>query len=152
MDLRKIKTLIELLDASNLSEIEINEGDDSIRLSRVSSVPAPVAPAPVTAPVAIAAPAPVAAAAPVAEAAAAPAVSGHAVESPTVGTFYSRPSPDAEAFVKVGDKVSKGATLCVVEAMKTFNEIQADKEGTVAEIRKTDGDPVEYGEVLFVIS
>ena len=155
MDLRKIKTLIELLDASNLSEIEINEGADSIRLSRVSSVPAPAAPvtvAPVAAPVAAAAPAPAAQAAPAAEAAAAPAVSGHAVESPTVGTFYSRPSPDADPFVKVGDQVSKGATLCVVEAMKTFNEIQADKAGTVAEMLKADGDPVEYGEVLFVIN
>ena len=153
MDLRKIKTLIELLDASNLSEIEINEGDDSIRLSRFSSVPTPLAPAPV-APVAAAAPAAVPAAQPVpaAEAAAAPTVSGHAVESPTVGTFYSRPSPDADPFVKVGDQVSKGATLCVVEAMKTFNEIQADKDGTVAEMLKADGDPVEYGEVLFVIS
>lgn len=149
MDLRKIKTLIELLEASDLSEIEINEGDDSIRLSRLSSVamPAAQAPAPIMAPVAA-----VATVAPAAADEARSVVSGHAVESPTVGTFYARPSPDADAFVNVGDKVSKGATLCVVEAMKTFNEIQADKSGKITEILKTDGDPVEFGEVLFVIA
>lgn len=152
MDLRKIKTLIELLEASDLSEIEINEGDDSIRLSRHSSAPV----VPVAAPVAPMAPS--AAAVPAAPIAAAPAdmassaVAGHAVESPTVGTFYARPSPDADAFVKIGDSVAAGATLCVVEAMKTFNEIQADKAGTVVDILKSDGDPVEYGEALFIIS
>ena len=154
MDLRKIKTLIELLEASDLSEIKITEGDDSIRLSRHSSVAAPMIQAPVqyAAPVAAAlAPATV----PLSAAAAgdvAPAIAGHAVESPTVGTFYARPSPDADAFVKVGDKVSKGTTLCVVEAMKTFNEIQADQAGTIAEVLKSDGDPVEFGEALFIIS
>jgi acetyl-CoA carboxylase biotin carboxyl carrier protein len=143
MDLRKIKTLIELLEASNLSEIEINEGDDSIRLSRASSIAAPVAQAPVQ--YAAAAPsAPVSA--PVL------AIAGHAVESPTVGTFYARSSPDADAFVKVGDNVSKGTTLCVVEAMKTFNEIQADQAGTIVEVLKSDGDPVEFGEALFIIN
>ncbi len=157
MDLRKIKTLIELLEGSDLSEIEINEGKDSIRLSRISSLapPAPVAVAPATIPVATApAPAPGApAAAPAsAEASSAPVTNGHVVESPTVGTFYSRPSPDADAFVKVGDKVKEGQTLCVVEAMKTFNEIQADKSGTVADILKADGDPVEFGEALFILS
>jgi len=148
VDLRKIKTLIELLEASDLSEIEINEGDDSIRLSRHSTV------APVAAPVAVApmAAAPVAAPALAAAAELAPAIAGHAVESPTVGTFYARPSPDAEPFVNVGDTVAVGATLCVVEAMKTFNEIQADKAGKVVEVLKTDGDPVEYGEALFVIA
>ena len=156
MDLRKIKTLIELLEGSDLSEIEINEGKDSIRLSRISSLVPPPAPVPATIPVAAApaaAPAAPVAAAPVeAVAARAPAVSGHAVESPTVGTFYARPSPDADPFVKVGDKVKQGQTLCVVEAMKTFNEIQSDKAGTVAEVLKGDGDPVEFGEALFVIS
>ncbi|MCP4011292.1 MAG: acetyl-CoA carboxylase biotin carboxyl carrier protein [Proteobacteria bacterium] len=153
MDLRKIKTLIELLEASDLSEIEINEGEDSIRLSRVSSVASPVAAAqmpyspPPAAPVASLA-APVAT--PAVEESAA-AISGHIVESPTVGTFYARPSPDADAFVKVGDKVSLGATLCVVEAMKTFNEIQANKAGTIVSTFKSDGDPVEFGEALFVI-
>ena len=154
MDLRKIKTLIELLEASDLSEIEINEGEDSIRLSRFSSIAAAVAPAPMSY-------SPPQAAAPVASVAApaatpaveefATAIAGHIVESPTVGTFYARPSPDADAFVKVGDKVSLGATLCVVEAMKTFNEIQADKAGTIVSTFKSDGDPVEFGEALFVI-
>ena len=151
MDLRKIKTLIELLEASDLSEIEINEGDDSIRLSRHSSAPA----VPVAAPMAPMLAPPVAAtpAAAVAPAETAPAaVAGHAVESPTVGTFYARPSPDADAFVKVGDSVVMGATLCVVEAMKTFNEIQADKAGTIVDVLKSDGDPVEYGEALFIIA
>lgn len=152
MDLRKIKTLIELLEASDLSEIEINEGDDSIRLSRQSSVaPAAVshvaAAAPALAPVATAP-----TAAPASEPASAPIAAGHVVESPTVGTFYARPSPDTDAFVEVGDTVSVGATLCVVEAMKTFNEIQADKAGKVVEVLKTDGDPVEFGEALFVIA
>lgn len=146
MDLRKIKTLIELLEASDLSEIEINEGDDSIRLTRQSSVaPAAIAHVAAAAPIA----APIAAAEPMS---AATITAGHAVESPTVGTFYMRPSPDADAFVEVGDTVSVGATLCVVEAMKTFNEIQADKAGKVVEVLKKDGDPVEYGEALFIIA
>lgn len=151
MDLRKIKTLIELLEASDLSEIEISEGDDSIRLSRNGSMaPAPlVAPAPVAAPLVAATPV----ASPAQELSKeAPNVAGHGVESPTVGTFYLRSSPDAEPFVNVGDVVSVGTTLCVVEAMKTFNEIQADKAGSIVEIVKQDGDPVEFGEVLFVIA
>lgn len=147
MDLRKIKTLIELLEASGLTEIEITEGDDSIRLSRGSTV-APVA---MTAAPAVLASAPVDSS-PVAEQTSASQIAGHAVESPTVGTFYCRPSPDANAFVSVGDSVKIGSTLCVVEAMKTFNEIQADKAGTVTEILKQDGDPVEFGEILFVIA
>lgn len=146
MDLRKIKTLIELLEASDLSEIEISEGDDSIRLSRHINTVAPIA-AVAAAPVAIAA----AAVAPL-EVSAAPVAAGHGVESPTVGTYYSRSSPDADAFVSVGDNVTVGQTLCVVEAMKTFNEIQADKAGKIVEIIKQDGDPVEFGEVLFVIA
>ena len=149
MDLRKIKTLIELLEASDLSEIEIIEGDDSIRLSRQSAlVPAAVPQLAAAAPVA----APVVAVAPASEPASAAIAAGHVVESPTVGTFYARPSPDADAFVEVGDTVSVGATLCVVEAMKTFNEIQADKAGKVVEVLKADGDPVEFGEPLFVIA
>lgn len=150
MDLRKIKTLIELLEASDLSEIEINEGDDSIRLSRQSSV-APAAIAQIGAAAPVAAPVGIAPAA-IAPALAPPVAAGDIVESPTVGTFYIRPSPDADAFVEVGDTVSVGATLCVVEAMKTFNEIQADKAGKVVEVLKADGDPVEFGEALFVIA
>lgn len=148
MDLRKIKTLIELLEASDLSELEINEGEDSIRLSRVSAVAASAA----VAPAQYAASALPAAVPSVPAAASTPAIIGHTVESPTVGTFYARPSPDADAFVNVGDTVSKGATLCVVEAMKTFNEIQADQAGIVVEVLKTDGDPVEFGETLFIIN
>ena len=150
MDLRKIKTLIELLEASDLSEIEINEGDDSIRLSRASSVAAPAQQQPLQ--YAASAPAAVAPVSAPASDAPAPAIAGHAVESPTVGTFYARSSPDADAFVKVGDSVNKGATLCVVEAMKTFNEIQADRAGTIVEVLKSDGDPVEFGEALFIIN
>jgi acetyl-CoA carboxylase biotin carboxyl carrier protein len=150
MDLRKIKTLIELLEASDLSEIEINEGDDSIRLSRASSVAAPAPQLPLQ--YAASAPAAVAPVSAPASDAPAPAIAGHAVESPTVGTFYARSSPDADAFVKVGDSVSKGTTLCVVEAMKTFNEIQADRAGTIVEVLKSDGDPVEFGEALFIIN
>ncbi len=146
MDLRKIKTLIELLESSDLSEIEISEGEDSIRLSRISGVAAPL---PAAAQV-IAAPL-VAAAAGAVDAPPAAIHSGHGVESPTVGTFYSRSSPDSDPFVSVGDSVSVGATLCVVEAMKTFNEVQSDKSGKIVEILKQDGDPVEFGEVLFVI-
>ena len=151
MDLRKIKTLIELLEASDLSEIEINEGDDSIRLSRHSAahaMPFAAHAAPMMAAPVAAVPAAPAEAVPAVEA----AIAGHAVESPTVGTFYARPSPDADAFVKVGDSVALGATLCVVEAMKTFNEIQADKAGTIVDVLKSDGDPVEYGEALFIIA
>ena len=154
MDLRKIKTLIELLEASDLSEIEINEGDDSIRLSRQSSVATAAMPMMAPQYVAPQAPLPAATATPDALQPAdegATAIAGHVVESPTVGTFYARSSPDADAFVKVGDKVSLGATLCVVEAMKTFNEIQADKAGTIVSVLKSDGDPVEFGEALFVI-
>jgi acetyl-CoA carboxylase biotin carboxyl carrier protein len=150
VDLRKIKTLIELLEASDLTEIEISEGDDSIRLSRASvAVPAVAA----AIPMAVAAPAAVSAATPATQTAEQTVgASGHGVESPTVGTYYSRSSPDAEPFVKVGDKVTVGSTLCVVEAMKTFNEIQADKAGSIVEIAKQDGDPVEFGEILFVIA
>lgn len=153
MDLRKIKKLIELFEASDLSEIEINEGDDAIRLSRFSSVPVPAAPAAAPhAPTLPPAAAPLTEGASQTGAESVPVAVGHEVESPTVGTFYSRPSPDAEPFVKVGDKIKVGMTLCVVEAMKTFNEIQADKAGTLAEVLKADGDPVEFGEALFIIS
>ncbi len=147
MDLRKVKKLIELLEASQLSELEITEGEESIRISRHG--PTSMAAAPVAyAPPLVSAGVPVDAAAPEV----AVAASGHEVESPTVGTFYSRPGPDTPAFVSVGDSVNVGTTLCVVEAMKTFNEIQSDKAGKVIEVRKVDGDPVEFGETLFIIS
>ena len=151
MDIRKVKKLIELLDESGIAEIEITEGEESVRISRYSSsVPAPVA---------VAAPAPVAppaAAATVASIAADPAPAeaeedGYAVTAPMVGTFYSSPSPGSAAFVQVGDRVNEGDTLCIIEAMKMMNQIEADVSGTIKSIRAQNGDPVEYGQTLFVI-
>jgi acetyl-CoA carboxylase biotin carboxyl carrier protein len=150
MDIRKVKKLIEMLEESSLAEIEIQEGEESIRISRASSTPASIAPAP--APV-VAAPA----ATPAAPAdndtgsAEAGIPSGHKVESPMVGTFYRAPTPGASPFVEVGSKVSSGDTLCIIEAMKMLNQIDADKSGTIKAILKDNGAPVEYGETLFVI-
>lgn len=150
MDIRKVKKLIELLEESDINEIEIQEGEESLRISRASSVvaapvvqAAPVAAAPVAA-------APVAAA-PVAEAPAAPAIDGHAVTSPMVGTFYSAPSPGASAFVEVGQTVNVGDVICIVEAMKMMNQIEADKSGTVTAILVDDGEAVEFDQVLVTI-
>lgn len=151
MDIRKVKKLIEMLEASNLGEIEIREGEESIRISRGSSA-APVAfahMAPAAAP-AMAAASPAAAPAPaVSTAPNLPA--GHPVTSPMVGTFYRAPSPDATPFVDIGTSVNVGDTLCIIEAMKMLNEIEADKAGVVRAILKENGQPVEYGETLFVI-
>jgi acetyl-CoA carboxylase biotin carboxyl carrier protein len=153
MDIRKVKKLIELLEESGIAEIEIKEGEESVRISRSSSVPmaAPVAHA-------VAAPAPVAAA-PVAaapEVATAPAPdssapAGHAVKSPMVGTFYRAPAPGAKNFVEVGDTVSEGDTLCIVEAMKMMNQIEADKSGIIKAILVDDASPIEFDEPLFII-
>ena len=159
MDIRKVKKLIELLDESGIAEIEITEGEESVRISRHSSHLPAVAAAPAAAPVAmpVAAPPPAVAAAPApaAEASAAPAPDadddGYQVTSPMVGTFYSAPSPGSPTFVQVGDKVNEGDTLCIVEAMKMMNQIEADVSGTVKSIRAQNGEPVEYGQVLFVI-
>jgi acetyl-CoA carboxylase biotin carboxyl carrier protein len=148
MDIRKIKKLIEMLEESNLGEIEIKEGEESIRISRAGSG-APVAQwmhapahAPVTAPVAAAtAPAPAAPSLP----------AGHMVTSPMVGTFYRSPSPSAASFVEIGSQVKVGDTLCIIEAMKILNTIESDKAGTVKAILKENGQPVEFGEPLFVI-
>ena len=150
MDIRKVKKLIELLEESDINEIEIQEGEESLRISRASSVvaapvvqAAPVAAAPVAA-------APVAAA-PVAEAPAAPAIEGHAVTSPMVGTFYRSPSPGASSFVEVGQSVNAGDVICIVEAMKMMNQIEADKSGTVTAILVEDGEAVEFDQVLVTI-
>ncbi|MEM8983760.1 MAG: acetyl-CoA carboxylase biotin carboxyl carrier protein [Pseudomonadota bacterium] len=152
MDIRKVKKLIELLEESGVAEIEISEGEDSVRITRHAGgvAAAPVyAPAPPPAPVAAAAPA---AAAPAAEApAAASSDDGHEVVSPMVGTFYSASSPGAAAFVQVGDKVNAGDTLCIIEAMKMMNPIEADVAGVVKSIRCQNGDTVEFGQTLFVI-
>ena len=148
MDIRKVKKLIELLEDSNVAEIEIHEGEESVRISRTGGV-APVAAAPV------AAPAPQAvAAAPAVEAAPAEAaeeISGHVVKSPMVGTFYRAPAPNAKSFVEEGSTVSAGDTLCIVEAMKILNQIESDKSGTVKKILVENGQPVEYDQPLFVI-
>ena len=157
MDIRKVKKLIELLDESGIAEIEITEGEESVRISRHASSVAP-APAPAAVPVAAPAPAPVAApAAPAAAAAPAPAAApeaeeeGYLVTAPMVGTYYSAPSPGSPAFVQVGDRVNEGDTLCIVEAMKMMNQIESDVAGVIKSIRVQNGDPVEYGQILFVI-
>lgn len=148
MDIRKVKKLIELLEESNIAEIEIQEGEESVRISRnISGAQVQYAPAPVAV---AAAPAPAPAApvtAPVAEAAPA----GHAVKSPMVGTFYRSPSPGSKAFIAVGQQVKKGDTICIVEAMKMMNQIEADKDGTIGEILVEDGQPVEFDQPLVTI-
>ena len=150
MDIRKVKKLIELLEESNINELEITEGEEYIRISRGAqgttyAVQAPMAHAPMQMP----APA-IAAAAP--EVAAAPAeIAGHQVRSPMVGTFYSSPSPGSSAFVEVGKAVKAGDVLCIIEAMKMMNQIEADKSGTIGAIHTEDGEPVEYDQPLFTI-
>jgi acetyl-CoA carboxylase biotin carboxyl carrier protein len=146
MDLRKLKTLIDLVSDSNVSELEITEAEGTVRI--VKSAPAPVAmvtqiAAPV--PVATAAPAPVTV--PVVEAVPA----GHIVKSPMVGTFYRSSSPGAKAFAEVGQQVKEGETICIIEAMKILNEIEADKSGTITKILAENGQAVEYGAPLFII-
>ncbi|WP_299180641.1 acetyl-CoA carboxylase biotin carboxyl carrier protein [uncultured Neptuniibacter sp.] len=145
MDIRKVKKLIELLEESNINEIEIKEGEESVRISRGANVVA----APVAAPVAQAAPV-AAAAAPAAEPEA-PKFTGHVVKSPMVGTFYSSPSPSSPAFVEVGQTVKAGDVLCIVEAMKMMNQIEADKSGVVEAILAEDGQPVEFDQPLVTI-
>ncbi len=148
MDLRKLKKLIDLVEESGISELELTEGEEKVRISRAmpqfvqqpmqyAAAPAQFAAAP--------------AAAAVSAEAAPEAIQGHAVESPMVGTFYRASSPDASSFVEVGDKVEVGDTLCIIEAMKLLNEIESDKAGIVKKILIENGQPVEYGEPLFVI-
>ncbi|KRE96561.1 acetyl-CoA carboxylase biotin carboxyl carrier protein subunit [Frateuria sp. Soil773] len=157
MDLRKIKKLIDLLEESNLAELEIKEGEEVVRLSRVPKGMTQLAPAPAAAPAQIAsapaAAAPVAAA-PAAEAPAAAAAlpAGHVVKAPMVGTFYASATPGAPAFVKVGQQVKAGETLGIIEAMKMFNQIEADVAGTVQAILIENGQPVEFDEPMFVIA
>ncbi|MGH1542295.1 MAG: acetyl-CoA carboxylase biotin carboxyl carrier protein [Arenicella sp.] len=152
MDIRKIKKLIELLEESNLNELEIQEGEESIRLSRGAAImqaPMMQAPATAAAPQAVAVPAASEAAG--GESAAVETDDADSIKSPMVGTFYTAPKPGDPEFVKVGDTVSVGDVLCIVEAMKIFNQIESDKAGKVVSILKNTGDPVEYGEPLFVI-
>jgi acetyl-CoA carboxylase biotin carboxyl carrier protein len=151
MDLRKLKTLIDLVSESNVSELEITEAEGTVRI--VKAVNNPVAVVSAAAPVAmVAAAAPVAAAPVPPPAPAAPAeVVGHVVKSPMVGTFYRASSPGAKSFVEVGSVVNEGDTICIIEAMKILNEIEADKSGTITKILAENGQAVEYGHALFVI-
>ncbi len=148
MDIRKIKKLIEMLEESGLGEIEIREGEESIRISRSTSTAGAVVAQPVTPPAIVQMGQP-AAKKPGAEESDIPP--GHVIPSPMVGTFYRAPSPGANAFVEVGSQVDIGDTLCIIEAMKMLNEIETDKAGIVRAILKENGQPVEYGEALFVI-
>ena len=152
MDIRKVKKLIELLEESNIGEIEIKEGEESVRISRQGTAVAPVAYAPPAAP----APAPVAAApaveAPAQESAAPAPATDNAVLSPMVGTFYRAPGPDAAAFVEVGQTVRVGDVLCIVEAMKMMNQMEADRAGTVTAIHVENGQAVEFDQPLISIS
>jgi acetyl-CoA carboxylase biotin carboxyl carrier protein len=154
MDIRKVKKLIELLEESGIGEIEIKEGEESVRISRGVSgtlaAPAGYAPPPAPPPVA---PAPAPAAPTEAEAAssAAPATSGHVVKSPMVGTFYRSPSPSSPSFVEVGKTVKAGDVLCIVEAMKMMNQIEADVSGTIEAVLVENGEPVEFDQPLFSI-
>lgn len=151
MDIRKIKKLIELLEESDLAEIEVQEGEASVRISRYGKNAPVMANMVAHAPVAPAA-APAAAAPAAAEKPAAPAQpSGHVITSPIVGSFYRAPAPGAPPFVEVGQRVKVGDTLCVIEAMKMMNQIESDKDGIVAAILVENGQPVEYGQPIFVI-
>ena len=145
MDIRKIKKLIEIIEESGIAEIEIKEGEESIRINRYGNTVA-------AAPVAYAAP--IAAPAATAVAASAPAeekITGHTVKSPMVGTFYRSASPGSKTFVEVGQSVQVGDTLCIIEAMKILNQIEADKSGTITKILVENAEPVEYGQPLFII-
>jgi acetyl-CoA carboxylase biotin carboxyl carrier protein len=146
MDIRKVKKLIELLEESGIAEIEIKEGEEAVRISRMPTGPyAHPAPAPI-----MMAP-PAAIAAPVEAPPAKPRANEHVVTAPMVGTFYAAPTPGAKAFVDIGDEVKVGQVLCIIEAMKMMNQIEADKSGKVTSIMAQNGDPVEFGQPLFVI-
>lgn len=153
MDLRKLKTLIELVEQSGIAELEITEGEEKVRISRstpqtqqvlmtTQTMPAQQMQSPIAS--AVSAPAALAAAA-------APVIEGHTVKSPMVGTFYRTSAPGTDAFVKIGDTVTEGQTLCIIEAMKLLNEIESDKAGVVKSILVENGQPVEYGQALFII-
>ncbi len=152
MDLRKLKTLIDLVSESGVAELEITEGDDRVRIvNRNGAAPVQVhQPVTVAQPMPVPAPAPEAAPAPAA-APAAPQQTGTPLTSPMVGTFYRAPSPGADPFVKVGDTVKKGQVVCIIEAMKLLNEVEADMDGTIKEVCVENGQPVEFGQSLFII-
>jgi acetyl-CoA carboxylase biotin carboxyl carrier protein len=155
MDIRKIKKLIELLEESGIAEIEIKEGEEALRISRMPTVgfaAAQLAPMPMALPAAAPMIAPIAAAAPPAVAPAAKAKANeHVITAPMVGTFYGAPSPGAKAFIEIGDEIKVGQVLCIIEAMKMMNQIESDKAGRVTSIMARNGDPVEFGQPLFVV-
>ncbi|PHS25087.1 MAG: acetyl-CoA carboxylase, biotin carboxyl carrier protein [Methylophaga sp.] len=147
MDIRKIKKLIDLIQQSDIAEIEIHEGEESVRISRNSTA----APVMMAAPVAVAAPAPVSAEAPAAATPTPANNTANAVKSPMVGTFYRSSSPEAPAFVEIGQTVAEGDVICIIEAMKMFNQVEADRSGTVKAILVESGHPVEFDEPLIII-
>jgi acetyl-CoA carboxylase biotin carboxyl carrier protein len=152
MDIRKIKKLIELLEESGIAEIEIKEGEEALRISRAGSAPAHALPQVQVAATPTAAGAPPAAVASAEGAGAAkPKPHEHVITAPMVGTFYASPSPGAKAFVEIGDEIKVGQVLCIIEAMKMMNQIEADRAGRVASIMARNGDPVEFGQPLFVV-
>jgi acetyl-CoA carboxylase biotin carboxyl carrier protein len=152
MDLRKLKTLIDLVSESNVSELEITEADGKVRIVKAGATPMVMAAPMMQQAVPMAQAAPIATAAPGAPATAEAAEeTGHVVKSPMVGTFYRSSSPGAKAFAEVGDQVKAGQPVCIIEAMKIMNEIEADKDGTVTKILVDNGQPVEYGQPLFII-
>ena len=151
MDLRKLKKLIDLVQESGIAELEITEGEEKVKIVKggaVSVTPGPVAVAPAPASEARTAAAPAGAAAAEAE----PAQEGRVIKAPMVGTFYRSPSPDAKPFVEVGQTVKEGETVCIIEAMKLMNEIEADASGTIKAILVENGQPVEYGQPLFILA
>ncbi len=141
MDIRKIKKLIEIIEESDIAELEIKEGEESIRISRYSAAPTQIAYAP----------APVGVAPAALGTAPAEKITGHAVKSPMVGTFYRSASPGSKVFVEIGQSVMSGDTLCIIEAMKILNQIEADKSGVITKILVDNAEPVEYGQPLFII-
>jgi acetyl-CoA carboxylase biotin carboxyl carrier protein len=149
MDVRKVKKLIELLEESDIAEIEVTEGEESVRISRQPQIQTPATnPHPIVAPA-------LPKSSPVPEVdTSQPSTEDdrHFIKSPMVGTFYAAPAPDQDAFVKVGSKVTKGDNLCIIEAMKMMNQIESDADGTISEILINNGEPVEFGQPLFVIS
>ncbi|MFZ9709588.1 MAG: acetyl-CoA carboxylase biotin carboxyl carrier protein [Phycisphaerales bacterium] len=151
MDIRKVKKLIELLEESGIAEIEIKEGEEAVRISRLPSGTAAAMPlyAPATAPLPLA---PAAApAAPAASPAPVQVSSDHTIQAPMVGTYYSAPAPGAKAFVQIGDEVKVGQVLCIIEAMKMMNQIESDRAGKITAVLVQNGDPVEFGQPLFAI-
>lgn len=151
MDIRKVKKLIELLEESGIAELEIREGEESVRISRQSTAAAAPVVATTAAPVAPAAPAQAASGSVASTPNAEPEITGHVIKSPMVGTFYRSPAPGSKSFVEVGQSVNVGDTLCIVEAMKLLNQIESDKAGVVKAILAENEQPVEYGQPLFII-